>query len=117
MTDCVFCQIVQGETPAKVLRRWPDAIAIEPLNPVTIGHTLVIPVAHVADFLSDHLVAATTMARASEFAWWRTGGSSGASWNLITSQGEAATQTVMHLHIHLVPRRLNDGLRLPWSAP
>jgi histidine triad (HIT) family protein len=37
------------------------------------------------------------------------------SFNLITSQGAAATQTVMHLHLHLVPRTDGDGLKLPWS--
>jgi histidine triad (HIT) family protein len=37
------------------------------------------------------------------------------AFNLITSAGEWATQTVMHLHIHYIPRQLNDKLSLPWS--
>jgi histidine triad (HIT) family protein len=36
-------------------------------------------------------------------------------YNIITSMGEYATQTVFHLHVHIVPRRLNDGLHLPWT--
>jgi hypothetical protein len=39
----------------------------------------------------------------------------GGQWNLITSAGTDATQSVFHLHVHLVPRRPNDGLKLPWS--
>lgn len=38
------------------------------------------------------------------------------SFNLITSCGKAATQTVEHLHVHLVPRREGDGLKLPWTG-
>jgi histidine triad (HIT) family protein len=37
--------------------------------------------------------------------------------NLITSKGSAATQTVFHLHVHLVPRQVDDGLPLPWTPP
>jgi histidine triad (HIT) family protein len=37
--------------------------------------------------------------------------------NLITSKGREATQTVFHMHLHLVPRAENDGLLLPWSVP
>lgn len=35
--------------------------------------------------------------------------------NLITSRGGAATQTVFHLHVHVVPREAGDGLALPWT--
>jgi histidine triad (HIT) family protein len=40
---------------------------------------------------------------------------SGIDCNIITSVGSAATQTVRHLHVHVVPRRRGDGLQLPWS--
>jgi histidine triad (HIT) family protein len=89
--DCVFCRIVVGAAPAKVVREWPLAIAIVPLHPVTPGHLLVLPREHVRD------------AADSQF-------------NLITSTGPAATQTVWHLHWHIVPRRFDDGLTLPWTG-
>jgi histidine triad (HIT) family protein len=107
MDDCVFCKIIAGEAPAKILKTWEDAIAITPLNPVVLGHTLVIPVRHVADALEDPEVTASAMRRAAEFA---TG-----PCNLITSVGADATQSVFHLHIHIVPRARGDGLLLPWS--
>lgn len=111
MSNCVFCKIVRGESPAQHLYRWHDAIAIVPLRPVTPGHVLVIPRVHVGDFTADPIVTAATMARAATLAAaedWQ--------WNLITSAGEDATQTVFHLHVHLVPRRAGDGLTLPWTG-
>jgi histidine triad (HIT) family protein len=110
MTDtaCVFCQIITGDGPATIVRKWDDAIAIVPLNPVTPGHIIVIPTTHIADAIEDPAVTGATMSRAAELA--------ARACNLITSCGAAATQTVFHLHIHIVPRRDGDGLALPWSA-
>ena len=113
---CAFCTIATGQAPATVIAEWPDAIAFLPRanatgkRGCTDGHTLVAPRAHVTDFTEDPGVTAAAMARAAELAA-RLGG----EFNLITSAGAAATQTVFHLHIHLVPRAAGDGLALPWS--
>ncbi len=108
---CVFCQIVAGTAPADVVREWPDAIAIVPLNPVIEdGHVLVIPRAHVTDAFTDSTVTGATFARAAEF-----GSDEFPAANLITSVGGAATQTVFHLHVHVVFRSSGDGLPLPWT--
>jgi histidine triad (HIT) family protein len=105
---CVFCEIVAGREPAAVVRQWPDAIAIIPLNPVVFGHTLVIPNEHVRDFTENPAVSAVVMRRAAELA--------APPCNLITSAGREATQSVWHLHAHLVPRATDDGLALPWYS-
>lgn len=110
MTDCVFCEIVAGQAPATIVREWDDALAIVPLGPVVDGHTLVIPKQHVADFGEDPEVSATTMRRAAELA------AGDQAMNVITSRGREATQSVWHLHLHLVPRAENDGLALPWYS-
>jgi histidine triad (HIT) family protein len=95
--DCPFCAIVAGRAPAEIVHEWDDALAIVPLNPVTKGHLLVIPKVH------------ATMRRASELA--------AEQWcNVITSRGRVATQSILHLHIHVVPRREDDGLALPWTG-
>lgn len=111
MTPCPFCEINAGRTPAQFVDEWSDAIAIAPLNPVVEGHTLVIPKTHVADFAEDPTVSAATMRRAAQLA-----SGSGHAMNLITSRGREATQSVFHLHLHLVPRAENDGLALPWYS-
>lgn len=109
---CPFCEIVVGRAPANYVHEWPDTIAITPLNPVVDGHTLVIPKVHVTDFGEDPMVTATTMHRAAEIArvW------PAVPMNLITSRGREATQSVFHLHLHLVPRAEGDGLALPWYS-
>jgi histidine triad (HIT) family protein len=108
--NCVFCRIIAGDALARIVASWPDAIAIVPLNPVVEGHLLVIPNAHVPDFTTDPTVTATAMARASTLAAELNIHPA----NLITSAGREATQSVWHLHVHLVPRAHGDGLALPW---
>jgi histidine triad (HIT) family protein len=107
--ECVFCSIVAGEAPATIVGEWPDAIAIRPRHPVTPGHVLVIPREHVVDVGTDPAVSARAMAAAAELA-----GKLPAA-NVITSRGSAATQTVFHLHLHVVPREHGDDLPLPWT--
>ncbi|MBB0246991.1 HIT domain-containing protein [Streptomyces alkaliphilus] len=108
--NCAFCAIVAGTAPATVMRTWPDAIAIVPLNPVVGGHWLVIPRVHVPDAAADPEVSAAVMRRAAEVI-----AHTGDDCNLITSVGAPATQTVFHLHLHIVPRETGDGLPLPWT--
>lgn len=111
-TACIFCAIARYEAPAEFVAEWPDAVAFRPLGPVTAGHVLVVPRTHVVDFIEDPAVSAATMRRAAQLAGTLMYGAV----NLITSQGRAATQSVFHLHIHLVPRRKDDGLALPWYS-
>lgn len=106
--DCAFCQIVAGLIPATIVREWDDALAFVPLGPVVEGHTLVIPKQHVRDAAENPDVSAVTMRAASELAV--------PPFNVITSAGIEATQSVFHLHLHVVPRQVNDGLALPWYS-
>jgi histidine triad (HIT) family protein len=106
----VFCQIVAGTEPARILWQWDDAIAFTPLNPVTPGHTLVIPRVHVRDATENLMITAATMVHAAALAI----GYEAA--NILTSIGTAATQSVFHLHVHMVPRTLGDQLMLPWGT-
>uniref|UniRef100_UPI003F4953B9 HIT family protein n=1 Tax=Streptosporangium sp. CA-235898 TaxID=3240073 RepID=UPI003F4953B9 len=106
---CVFCAIIAARAPATVVRAWPETIAISPRHPVTPGHVLVIPHTHVPDVGTDPWVSARAMSRAAELA------ATLPAANVITSRGAAATQTVFHLHLHVVPRVQDDGLPLPWT--
>ncbi|MEU8958578.1 HIT domain-containing protein [Streptomyces sp. NPDC048518] len=107
--SCIFCVIAAGRAPATVIRDWGDVIAIVPRGPCTPGHVLVIPRTHVADIGEDPMVSARTMACAAELA------AKLPAANVITSKGAEATQTVFHLHVHVVPRSAGDALPLPWT--
>jgi histidine triad (HIT) family protein len=114
---CPFCEIAAGRAPAVIVgekhnRYHPDgdALAIVPLNPVTDGHLIVFPKVHVAD-ARDSYAAGKVAEYAADI-----GASRYTSYNLITSVGAPATQTVRHLHWHVVPRRDGDGLHLPWTG-
>jgi histidine triad (HIT) family protein len=114
MSDCPFCAIFSGLSVAttRIVRVTRYDMILEPLDPVTPGHLIVVPRRHVVDFAADPNVFA-------ELAWVAAAHVRGlvepGDWNLITSMGPAATRTVEHLHIHLIPRHLGDGLNLPWT--
>lgn len=111
MDNCVFCQIVRGESETKIIAGSMNAVQFVPLNPVVEGHVLTIPVLHVEDALEEPYVTAATM----QFAV-RQAKEAGGSYNFITSVGREATQSVFHLHIHTIPRVKDDGLALPWYS-
>lgn len=109
---CPFCEINVGRAPATFVHEWSDAIAIVPLNPVVDGHVLVIPKTHVTDFADNPDVTGATARRAAQLCR----NLDLVHANLITSRGVHATQSVFHLHLHLVPRAAGDGLALPWYS-
>ena len=109
-TSCAFCKYAG---PSRVLHREIDGtFVIEPLSPVAEGHVLVISGMHTPSAASEPHMAARVMLTA---AWWVKHRVEGPA-NIITSVGREATQTVEHLHLHVVPRREGDGLALPWTG-
>lgn len=110
---CVFCDV--DRLPE--FEEWPGMgdygiyRVFVPLSPVVPGHLLVVPATHVADARENPSVTAGSMYVAARVAALRY-----ESANIITSIGTPATQSVMHLHLHLVPRTEGDGLHLPWTG-
>jgi histidine triad (HIT) family protein len=109
--DCVFCRIVRGVETTPLLDEGRWHITITPLNPVVPGHCLFIPKTHVDDFADDPNISGWMMETAGRFVRDTNYGEC----NLITSRGVSATQTVFHLHLHVIPRKPGDGLMLPWT--
>lgn len=110
--DCPFCAMwseVAKRPPTWWTYPGGHVARLVPLNPVVPGHVLFIPMGHVADagVLPDR--AAGVMRMAASYIQ----GLDDA--NIITSKGAAATQTVPHFHVHVIPRFAGDGLALPWS--
>jgi histidine triad (HIT) family protein len=113
--DCKFCRIITGEEEARVVCETETTLAFFPLKPAALGHTLVVPKQHVADLwardlaVADDLMdAVIVVGRAIQDSLHPDG------MNLISSAGEAATQTVFHLHLHVVPRWHGDHIGNLW---
>jgi histidine triad (HIT) family protein len=107
--SCPFCQRIERQE-FDYSDRW--SVAFQPLAPVVPGHFLVVPRKHVAHALESPGSAG----KALELAGYLANQMSLESVNFITSAGTAATQTVFHLHIHIIPRHEGDGLALPWTG-
>ena len=114
--ECIFCQIVAGELPARIVDQDERTITFMDVNPASRGHALVIPRRHARDLLEIEpedleavVVAAQRLARKMPD---RLGADGVNLWNAC---GRAAGQTVFHFHIHVIPRYEGDPLRLPWT--
>ena len=109
--DCVFCAIATGEIPSFKVYEDDLVLAYLDINPFATGHTLVIPKAHAAGLLdADDVMLADVIVRAKRVAAHlkETLGCDG--FHILQNNGEAAGQTVRHLHFHIVPRWTGDPI-------
>lgn len=105
MEKDVFCRIIDGEIPAYVLYEDDDVIAILDISQVTKGHTLVISKKHYENFLStpkEIMHKVMDVAQRIGQAQITKLGAKGV--NILTNCYEKAGQTVMHYHVHVIPR-------------
>ncbi|GAA2467781.1 HIT family protein [Terrabacter carboxydivorans] len=108
--DCVFCSIVAGDTPADLVLDEPDLVAFLDRRPVFKGHVLLVPRQHVdtlldlpTDLHAPLLGAAQRLAAAVVEALGAQGS--------FVAMNNVVSQSVPHLHVHVVPRTKGDGLR------
>jgi histidine triad (HIT) family protein len=104
MSECVFCRIVRGEIPAKVVARDGAALAFEDLSPQAPVHVLVVPTRHVASAAdADGATLGAVFALATRVAAEL--GLSTRGYRLVTNVGDEGGQSVHHLHVHLLGGR------------
>lgn len=107
--NCPFCKLIaNNEVP--VYKKDTGVYYFEPLNPVTKGHRLFVPLEHYSNAGYHPAVTGLVVGQAVEYA-----NKLYSDYNLIINNGKAASQTVGHLHVHIVPRVEGDGLILPWT--
>ena len=114
--DCIFCKIVAGEVPSFTLFEDDATLAFMDINPANEGHALVIPKEHVIDLYAvpdEALTRTAVTAKKVAAAVARTLNPDGL--NLVQCNGAAAAQSVMHFHVHVLPRSKNDGLAMNWG--
>ena len=115
-TDCIFCKIVAGEIPCFKLHEDDATIAFMDINPVNPGHALIVHKAHHRDLFeipADNIAAVTLTAQKIAKAVQAT--LEPAGMNLLQCNGPAAKQSVMHFHMHVIPRHMDDGLTMNWE--
>ena len=119
MDDCIFCQIVAGQSPASIFYQDEHVLGLMTIGPVNDGHAMLIPKQHAA-YLADldeatgrHLFTITQRTAAAI----RASGLRCEGVNLFLADGEVAFQEVFHLHMHVFPRFAGDGFHLDadWS--
>lgn len=113
--DCIFCKIANGEIPSKTIYEDELFRAILDLGPAAKGHALILPKDHTANLyeISDENVA-KAMVLAKKLAVQMTQKLQCDGLNVVQNNGSAAGQTVMHFHLHLIPRYHDDGQSINW---
>ncbi|MFT3662935.1 MAG: HIT family protein [Gordonia sp. (in: high G+C Gram-positive bacteria)] len=112
MSDCIFCAIVTGAAPARVVYRDEHLLGFLDIRPITAGHTLLIPREHAVGLADLPPETGARMFQAGQrvaAAMKTTLDADGV--NLALNDGKAAFQTVFHAHLHVVPRHSGDKLR------
>lgn len=109
MENCIFCKIANKEIPGKIIYEDDMCISFLDLSQTTNGHTLVIPKKHyknileVDDEVLQHLIKVTK-----KLANQIVTNLNASGVNILTNANEVAGQTVMHFHIHIIPRYNQD---------
>ena len=112
MVDCLFCKIVAGDIPARVVKRSADALAFRDIDAKAPVHVLVIPTRHIAavrDAKGDdgERLLGSLLALAAAVASEQ--GLDGEGYRIVTNTGRNAGQSVDHLHLHLL-----GGRKMSW---
>ena len=115
MSECIFCKIIKGEIPSCKIYEDELVYAFLDIGPINFGHTLVIP--------KEHHESSATIPEATAGRMFRIGSRIGVAlkreldyeaFNLHLADGTAAGQVVMHAHLHVIPRGVEDGFHWNW---
>lgn len=111
--DCIFCKIISGEMSSFVLYEDDTFKVVLDRFPTTEGHTLIIPKAHAKDMFDLPEETAKKLYPLAQKIGKKLMKATGATGlNIVQNNGEVAGQSVHHFHMHLVPRKENDGVTL-----
>jgi histidine triad (HIT) family protein len=112
MQDCLFCKIVAGEIPSQKVYEDDNVYAFLDINPVHIGHTLVVPKKHSEDILSiDANAWGAVCERVHQLAPAVKKATGADGINIIMNNKKSAGQLIDHAHVHIIPRFKDDGMK------
>jgi histidine triad (HIT) family protein len=113
--DCIFCKIIAGTVPCLKLYEDERVLAFLDINPIHPGHTLIVPKSHSANLLelpSGDVAAILPVAQLIGSVVMDELKPDG--FNLHQANGAGAGQSVFHFHMHVIPRRFDDGVVMNW---
>ena len=116
MSDCIFCKIANGEFDSFTVYEDNDFRGIMDISPASKGHVIILPKKHAADIyeLEEEIASKIyVVAKKIAVAVKEVTGCDGV--NVLQNNGEAAGQTVFHLHMHVIPRWNNDSIKITWE--
>lgn len=115
MSDCIFCKIVKGDLPSTRIFENEKFLAILDIGPIAFGHTLVMPKDHVELFtdLSEDAVR-DLAALTQRIARAVVAGTGAEGFNLLNNNKKCAGQAIPHVHLHIIPRKTDDGVKYRW---
>ncbi len=108
--ECIFCKIINGYIFARIITQNDKAIAFLDAFPLTLGHTLIIPKSHyykIQDMDEEHLSAVFSLLWKLSAAIEKAVESNAST--IAIHNGKDAGQEVPHVHIHIIPRTIDDG--------
>ncbi|KAK2662609.1 hypothetical protein Ddye_001183 [Dipteronia dyeriana] len=111
---CVFCRIIRGQSPALKLYEDDTCLCILDTNPLSRGHSLIIPKSHFSSLEGTPPTVVAAMCSKVPFISNAIMKATGCdSFNLLVNNGAAAGQVIFHTHIHIIPRKASDCL---WAS-
>ena len=114
--DCIFCKLAGGIIPTASLYEDDDFRVILDAGPASRGHALILPKQHYQDICElDEAVGAKVLGLAARIGKAMKSGLGCAGFNLVQNNGEAAGQTVMHFHMHIIPRYEGGPKIVAWD--
>lgn len=112
MENCIFCKIINNEIPAYKIYEDDLVLAFLDINPIVLGHTLIIPKKHfenIYEIEDNYLERIITVSKKISLRMKEVLEIDGV--NLYQANGPVAGQTVFHFHLHVLGRKSGDGLR------
>ncbi|GMN50225.1 hypothetical protein TIFTF001_019381 [Ficus carica] len=112
--ECVFCKIIRGESPAVKLYEDDTCLCILDTNPLSRGHSLIIPKSHFSSLgTTPPSVLAAMCSKVPFISSAIVKATNSDSFNLLVNNGASAGQVIFHTHIHIIPRKAHDCL---WAS-
>lgn len=114
--NCIFCKIIAGTIPCFKVFEDADTLAFMDINPANPGHCLIIPKSHHPNLLeTPPAVLGQVMATVHRVANAVQAAVAPDGMNLVQANGKGAEQSVLHFHMHVMPRRIGDELKMNWG--